>query len=192
MGKLIVITGLDGSGTTTIAKKLHEIDKKSFFIQSPHNNYSNCRKIIDTEVKQISEIAHYYFYLSSNIYISEKIKEIKEKYPEHNIYCTRYLMDTVVSHKVQNVNIELEYKNDIYDIIEPDFTFFLQLDENIRQKRIKNRNYEKSDLDKILDSNIIREKFIEEFSKYENIIYIDASKTIEEICKYIKFTIGVK
>jgi thymidylate kinase len=186
MGKLIVITGLDGSGTTTITKKLHELDKKSFFIQSPHDNYSNCRKIIDTEVKKVSEIAHYYFYLSNNIYISEKIKTIKEKYPEYNIYCTRYLLDTVVSHKVQNVNVELEYQNGIYKIIEPDFTFFLKLDENIRQKRIQNRNYEKSNLDKIIDDSIIRERFIKEFSKYKNLIYIDASKTIEEICIDIK------
>ena len=26
-GKLVVITGLDGSGTTTLAQKLHDLDK---------------------------------------------------------------------------------------------------------------------------------------------------------------------
>ena len=189
MGKLIVITGLDGSGTTTIAKKLAELDKNSFFIQSPDTFYSSCRNYIDTKVKEISEIAHYYFYLSNNIFISEKIKMLKEDFPDHNIYCTRYLIDTVVSHSVQGLNIDLVYKNELYDILKPDFTFFLKLDEIYRQKRLNNRE-EKSTLDRVLDNESIRNKFLERFSLYEELIYIDASKSIEDICKDINFRIN--
>lgn len=186
MGKFIVITGFDGSGTTTIAKELHKLDKESFFIQSPDDLFSASRSIIDTEVKKISEVAHYYFYLSNNILISEKIKKIKKQYPKSNIYCTRYFMDTVVSHKVQNVNAKLEYNNGIYDIEKPDFTFFLKLNEDSRQKRLKERGSQKSKLDKVLDCENIRDKFMSEFLKFKDLIFLDASKSIIEICQEIK------
>jgi len=186
MGKFIVITGLDGSGTTTIARKLAELDKNSFFIQSPDPIYSPCRNCIDTTVKEISEVSHYYFYLSNNIFISEKIKILKQKFPNYNIYCARYLIDTVVSHSVQGLNVDLVYKNELYDILKPDFTFFLKLDENNRQKRLNNRQ-KKSVLDKILDNDSIRKKFLEKFALYDKeLVYIDASQSVDKICDDIK------
>ena len=57
----IVITGLDGSGTSTVAKELNKIDKDSVLLKTPSIEFSG-RDIIDTEVRETSQMAHYLFY----------------------------------------------------------------------------------------------------------------------------------
>ena len=70
----IVITGLDGSGTSTIATKLHNLDKGSILLHTPSTEYKS-REVIDTSVYETSTMAHYLYYLSSVAYISDYIKK---------------------------------------------------------------------------------------------------------------------
>lgn len=49
----IVITGLDGSGTSTIATKLHNLDKGSILLHTPSTEYDS-REMIDTSVYKTS------------------------------------------------------------------------------------------------------------------------------------------
>ena len=44
----IVITGLDGSGTSTIATKLHNLDKGSILLHTPSTEYE-CRDGVGME-----------------------------------------------------------------------------------------------------------------------------------------------
>jgi len=155
----IVITGLDGSGTSTIAEKLHEIDKNSILIRTPSVEFSN-REKIDEIVREISPMSHYLYYLSSVVYMSDFIKH-NINYKENNVYCVRYLVDTVVSHQVAGLDVGLDY--DSYGIIKPDLTIFIGLNEQVRQERITKRG--KSVLDKVLDDNEKREAFLKSFEK---------------------------
>lgn len=156
----IVITGLDGSGTSTVAEMLHKIDANSEITRTPSLAYSN-RENIDNSVREISQLAHYLYYLSSVVYESDKIKK-ENKYKENNVYCVRYLIDTVVSHSVAGLDVELDYET--YDVLKPDLTIFVVLNEETRQQRITKRG--KSVLDKVLDDDEKRSQFNKKFEYF--------------------------
>ena len=180
---LIVITGLDGSGTSTIAKKLKELDKTAHILKTPSTEYK-CRDLVDEKVKDVSPVGHMLYYLSSNVYMSDYIRK-NFNIENENVYVIRYLIDTVVSNRVAGVPIELDYNIYGNNILKPDLTLFVSVDEDKRQKRITERG--KSILDKVLDDDITREKFIKEFEKnldHETTIYVDNnSSDIEQTAK---------
>ena len=163
----IVITGLDGSGTSTIAEYLSEMDKGSALVRTPSLEYAN-RDRIDDDVRKTSQLAHYLYYLSSVVYMSDKIRK-QYDYKKNNVYCVRYLIDTIVSHNSAGLKVELEYEK--YNILKPDLTIFIKLKEETRQKRIKERG--ESQLDKVLNDPKTRNAFHQYFSKY-----LDSNSTI--------------
>lgn len=186
----IVITGLDGSGTSSVAELLHSMDKNSIITRTPSFEYSN-REQVDNSVREVSQRAHYLYYLSSVVYESDKIKR-EGNYKENNVYCVRYLIDTVVSHSVAGLDVKLDYET--YDILKPDLTIFVKLNEEIRQKRITERG--KSILDKVLDDSKKREQFNKKFDYFlslENgpiIVFnndsTDIQKSVKELFETIK------
>ena len=176
----IVITGLDGSGTSTIAEKLHTLDQDSYLFHTPSEPFFD-RRMIDKDVRDVSQNAHYLYYLSSVVYLSDYIRKNID-YKSHNVYCARYLIDTVVSHRVAGLNVDMNYEK--YNILKPDFTIFVYLNEDIRQERITNRG--KSILDYVLDDKLIREAFLDEYMNcMENSILFDngISNVDEELSK---------
>ena len=88
MGKLVVITGLDGSGTSTVGDQLHFEDPGSSLLKSPPYPFSSNRHDIDEKLFHQSPTAHYLYYLASNVQLTTVINE---KMAEHdgNIYCIR-------------------------------------------------------------------------------------------------------
>ena len=186
----IVITGLDGSGTSSVAELLHSMDKNSIITRTPSFEYSN-REQVDNSVREVSQMAHYLYYLSSVVYESDKIKR-EGNYKENNVYCVRYLIDTVVSHSVAGLDVKLNYET--YDILKPDLTIFVKLNEETRQKRITERG--KSILDKVLDDSKKREEFNRKFDYFlslENgpiIVFnnnsTDIQKSVKELFETIK------
>ena len=73
------------------------------------------------------------------------------------------MIDTVVSNRVAGIPIELNYNVYGNNLLVPDATLFVNLNEEIRQKRITQRG--KSVLDKVLDDDIKRQKFLDEFNR---------------------------
>jgi thymidylate kinase len=174
MGKLIVITGLDGSGTSSLAERLSYKDPGSHLMRTPSAPFDICREVIDTQVRCGSQAAHYLFYLSSVIFASTQIEELLKT---GNVYCVRYLIDTVVSHRVAGLNVDLAYEGDFYSIRRPDLTLFISINEQARQNRITSRG--KGVLDRILDDDSIRLKFHEEFSRLsDQFVVVDNSLDI--------------
>lgn len=169
----IVITGLDGSGTSTIAEGLHKKDANSEIFKTPSIEY-NGREKIDEIVRQDSSVAHMLYYLSSTVYISDYIKKHCD-YINNNVYVVRYLIDTVVSNRVAGIDIDLNYNVYGNNLLVPDLTLFVQTKEEIRQKRITSRG--KNLLDKVIDDTEKRKQFLQEYKKYltENTLYIDNS-----------------
>ena len=86
---LIVITGLDGSGTSSIARKLHEMDKGSYLLRTPSPSYKDRAKM-DKLLHDSSPVAHMMYYLSSDIYASDVIKNNID-YKNHNVYLVRFI-----------------------------------------------------------------------------------------------------
>lgn len=167
MTMFIVITGLDGSGTSTVAKELNRVDKDSIVLKTPSTEFAS-RDMIDNEVRETSQLAHFLFYLSSVVYMSDKIKKTYD-YKNKNVYCVRYLIDTIVSHQVAGLDVDLNYSD--YGVLKPDLTIFVTLDETTREQRITERG--KSTLDKLLDDSKTRNSFLERFN-----ILLDKKRTI--------------
>ena len=162
-GKLTVITGLDGSGTSSVAEALCRRDPNGMLFKTPGPAFDQSRHLLDGDVRVQSPAAHYLFYLSSVVHASSRIEESLKT---RNVYCVRYLIDTVVSHRVAGLDVELQYEGGYYTIKEPDVTLFITIDEEVRQDRISRRG--KSDLDKVLDDSVQRARFLEEFARYSD------------------------
>ena len=182
-GKFIVLTGLDGSGTSSVATELHRLDRGSNLLNSIITPYTLSRRQIDEVVQNVSPAAHYLFYLSAVVYASCLVDEALEK---GNVYCVRHLIDTVVSHRVAGLDVGLEYKTSLFRIPKPDFIIFLDVNEELRQERIDKRG--KGYLDKKLDDDGFRVHFIIEFLKLsDHFVRIDVgNKSIAEIAQEVR------
>lgn len=174
----IVVTGLDGSGTSTIANELSKLDEGSIVLKTPSAEYAE-RELIDEKVKGTSCVGHFLYYLSSTVFMSDYIKQNID-FSKNNVYCVRYLIDTVVSNRVAGIDVDLDYNIYGNELLQPDLTLFVGLDEELRQERISNRG--KSKLDKVLDNNDVRQRFLEEFKLLlpDETIYIDNSLPLDE------------
>ncbi len=172
----IQITGLDGSGTSSIGEALVSKSPNAVLLKTPSKEYEG-RNTIDTVVRQDSKVANMLYYLSSTVYISDYIKNHYDLNTT-DVYVVRYLIDTVVSNRVSGIPIDLDYN--IYGniLLVPDLTLFVYTDEDVRQSRITNRG--KSELDRVLDDKSKRQRFLEEFKRLLEIkktILVDNSKT---------------
>jgi thymidylate kinase len=161
-GKLIVITGLDGTGTSSLADRLSVMDPCGVAFRTPGEVFSRARSEIDEIVRDESQAAHYLFYLAAVVHASV---ELKEKLKHHNVYCTRYLIDTVVSHRVNGIPAELEYETALYAIPRPTMTLFIEVGEEERQRRLDSRG--RSHLDRLLDDGSYRSRFLREFNRFD-------------------------
>lgn len=185
MGKLVVLTGLDGSGTSSIARYLHASEPGSKILEGLPAPFTLFRDSIDRSVRAASPAAHYLFYLSAMIYASTLVEEMMLNC-NGNIYCVRYLIDTVVSHRVAGLPVTLEYETELYRIRKPDLTIFLSVNESIRQSRLKARG--KSYLDKVLDDDNIRDRFLKEFDKFSDqfVVVDNSERFLEEVVTEIR------
>lgn len=189
MGKLIVITGLDGSGTSTIADQLHFEDAGSSLLKSPPYPFSSNRHDIDEKLFHQSPTAHYLYYLASNVHLTEVINQ-KMAENDQNIYCIRHFIDTVVSHRSKGVDVKYEYETDLYTIRKPDYIFYLDVEEGERQLRLDARG--RGFLDDQLNDEALRQRFLEEFNALDGeFIRIQTTnrelvEIITEIQSYIK------
>lgn len=159
-GKLIVVTGLDGSGTTSLCKALSETDPNGMFLRTPNGVFDDHRPSFTEALHGKDTAAHYLYYLAA---IASASHYISGMLNTHNVYCNRYLIDTVVSHRAAGLNVNLDYNLGFTTIIRPDLTIFVDIDEATRQERLANRG--KSVLDLTLDNDDFRRKFKYEFTQ---------------------------
>lgn len=171
---LTVFTGLDGMGTSTLSRKVSELDEGSILTRTPNPEYFVERHLMDEKLKGISPTAHMLYYLSSVVAESDRLRA-KYDLDSTNIYMVRYLIDTVVSNTVAGMNIPLEYKikigDYIHELLAPDLTVFVYGNEDVRQERLNKRG--KDCLDKVLDDEESRKKFLTNFNTF-----LDNKKTI--------------
>lgn len=180
MGKFIVLTGLDGCGTTTVAERLHELDLSSTLLKSPPFPFSSNRHTIDEKVFHASPESHYHFYLAANIYLSTVVEKTLQQ-QQGNIYCQRFFIDTVVSHRAKGVDAQYEYETSTYSIRKPDYIFYLDVSEEERQLRLNERG--RGFLDEQLTDETLYNNMVQEFQALEeHFIRIDTTdRSIDDI-----------
>jgi thymidylate kinase len=185
MGKFIVITGLDGSGTNTIAEALHSSDTGSSLMTSPPFPFATNRHVIDEKVYDKSPVAHYLYYLAANVYQTEVVNE-RLANSDANIYCVRHFIDTVVSHRAKGVAAKYEYETELYSIRKPDAIFYLDCEESERKYRVNERG--SGFLDEQLNDDILRENFLHEFAALEEdfVRISTTNRDVEDIVKEIR------
>jgi thymidylate kinase len=181
--KLIVITGLDGAGKNFVAKHLHALDSHSSLIVTPTTFFLPCRNLIDSIALTVPS-AHYYFYLASVIHASAQIEEMLKK---GNVYCVRYLIDTVVYHKALGLPVELEYETKTYKMRRPDLTVFLSVEESVRQERLKSR-YKTTLANQIASAERFREAILREYLRLRDyfVIVDNSRRSINDVIAEIR------
>ena len=170
MKKFITIEGIDGVGKSTISKKLAE-NMGAEFIQTP---YFKKHAEKDCEDK-------FSYYLDDLIQLKSILKEeLKEK----TIICDRYIHSTIA---YQGNYIEPKLIMDKYDLLIPDLTVYLTVDEKTRLARLKIRETQYNFVNE-LDHDYVHLKHVSSnFNKMKDMMIIDTStKTIDQVVKIIK------
>jgi len=183
MGKLVVVTGIDGSGKDYVAQYLHAQDHPSSLISTPTAPFLCARLDIDAFALTLPA-AHYFFYLASVIHASSIIEQ---RLIEGNVYCVRYLIDTVAYHRAMGLPIIIEYETPLYRIRQPDLTVFLNVtDEGIRQERLKTRG-KITVGDHIVNEEGFRNSLLQEYQRLsEHFVVIDNThRDIGEVAEEI-------
>ncbi len=193
-GYFITFEGPDGSGKTTILKKVYDKLKENNIeierTREPGGNNNVCegiRQIVLNEFKNMNKHTEALLFAASrsqhvNEYIIPKLKENK------NIISDRFLDSSIAyqgfGRKIGYEQIEMINQFGIGNF-SPDFTFFFDLNPEVATKRIfvnpdreKNRfDFEKTELQKDIYLG-----YKEIIKKNKNrIIIIDASKSVDEV-----------
>lgn len=172
--KFIVLEGIDGSGKTTVCQKLCKKINAEMY-KTPPFPFSDLRDSVD---KCVNIKSRFYFYLSSVIHASSEIVELlKHKY----VACDRYILSTLCYHRAADSFFKSFDENNL-DILQPDFTFYLEADYDVRMRRIAYReNLENADaVYSDLHDKKFQEKVELEFSRYKNLIWINTNSISPE------------
>lgn len=161
MGKFVVLTGLDGSGKDYVASYLHTADPGSMLFQTPTGPFLKARTAVDRLALEASSV-HYFFYLASVIHVSAQIGGALQN---GNVYCVRYLLDTVAYHRAMGLPVNLEYETPLYRILRPDLTCFLVVDEDTRQHRLVSR-HKFTVGDRIVQAEDFRNRLLGEYQRF--------------------------
>lgn len=125
----VVFEGLSGSGKTSIAKALAKIIGGIYY-SSPTIPFSLIRHEVD---KRVDSLGRAYFYISSLIYLSDKIKNDIKHTP---VVVDKYIYTTLAFNKARGMDFKLE---DFAFLTKPDFVFLLDVKDTVRKIRMNKR-----------------------------------------------------
>lgn len=203
MGKFIVIEGLDGTGKTTQIKKLAEYlesaGEKVHITCEPTETESGklIRRVLSGEIKS-SPWATAALFLADRInHNTDKENGIKKYLAEgYTVISDRYYYSTFA---YQGCETDLEWAMDIHygcpELTRPDIVVFLTMPVEKCLERIR-ANRPESAIE-IYENEASLTKTSEQFDKVfdmikdrENIVYVDASGTVEEVAQAIRSAVG--
>ncbi|MEK6860678.1 MAG: dTMP kinase [Nanoarchaeota archaeon] len=188
MKKFIVLEGLDGSGKTTIAKRLAEVAGATYF-RTPGDDFKPVRSYVDNGTPPETKL---FYYLSTVFDASKKIDEERKNRP---VVCDRYIWSSFVPHSTF-YGEDLDFLERLFShftdrLVKPDHTIFLDVSAQEQLARLGIRSEETmSPSDKLcLDSklrNNVRDAYLR-IAERNNWIYIDTtSKPVEDIVDQLK------
>jgi deoxyguanosine kinase len=128
--KFIVIEGLSGSGKTAVSTRLAEVLNGTYY-KAPTEPLSILREYVD---KVMTSQTRALYYLMSISHLSDTIERDISK---GHIIVDKYIYTTIAFNKVRNLDIEIPK---FISLCKPDFLFYLEVDDKIREERLSNRN----------------------------------------------------
>ncbi|MGO3018839.1 MAG: dTMP kinase [Anaerococcus sp.] len=192
--KFIVFEGPDGSGKTTILKKVKEtlsLDGYKIYDFREPGGTSISEKIreliLDNSNDEMTARCEALLYAASRAQLlEEKIKPLLEQ--NSIVLCDRFVLSSLMYQGIGR-GLGIENIKDINDFaigeVKPDLTIFFNIDYKTAIDR-KRENFETDRLENEEDSfhKKIFHGYIELSKKYENdIVTVDASKTVDQVTK---------
>lgn len=140
--KLIIFEGIDGVGKTTLCRELKKELKTRgveavFYEDFERKNYGfNILKPFIKKMAELSVDSSFLFYLSSAVYKSAVIEKLLER---QWVICDRYVYSTIAYHKIRGCSKNILRAVGAFPIREPDYGFFVTVDDDKRLSRVKGR-----------------------------------------------------
>lgn len=177
-GVFVVVEGMDGTGKTTVSKRLAE-RLPAFYYCTPPEEFSVMRKWVDREV---TIEARYVFYLTALVLAG---KEIKELLKSVSVVCDRYVLSTTAYHLALGLPSKYLEAVSTIDLPRPTITFYLHCEENERLKRIGQRGASAMDLEHTRIASKIGHEFEKADATRIDTTYKDVDKVVDEILEHI-------
>ncbi|MFO7991889.1 MAG: dTMP kinase [Thermoplasmata archaeon] len=180
MSYFIVFEGIDGSGKSSLIKKLDEDD--FYFTYEPTD--SEVGKIADRIAGEKTSP-----YLDMFLYLADRVShtaEIRDKLNSgSSVICDRYWGSTA-AYQAAYDEISLDYAEEIQQpfILEPDITILFDLDPEVALARISGRS-SKSKYEKLDFLNNVRDNYLTLAERHSWKV-IDAEKTPDEVLSTVK------
>ncbi|MCD6477043.1 MAG: dTMP kinase [Candidatus Aenigmarchaeota archaeon] len=197
MPKYIVLEGIDGAGTTTQAKNIWREFANFAFVFEPSD--LPIGKLIkdhylknDLYNKKAEAWRVIYLFMADRI-DNIQTKVIPKLQENYNVIGDRGYYSTIAYEGALGANVDdiIEIINKLVNdniILKPDLTIILDLDVNITLERINSRNNCKEKFEKNKFLETVRHHYLKmhEYFPNENIVYIDANRTENEVFEDIK------
>lgn len=180
----ITIEGIDGSGKSSVVKKLEEEwgQKDDTIFTSEPYKINKLYNEIEKENLEYSETSKLFFFLlDHSLHVDNLIKPSIKK--NKNIICDRYI-DSRIAYQSETIEkIGIEYLENMHSwSIKPDLTILLDIKVEESKKRISyDDSFEKEDLLKK-----VRQNYLNMYRKKERFYKIDASQDLEDVVKECK------
>ncbi len=197
MNLFFSLEGLDGSGKSTVGKKIAERFSNSLYI-NPSLQFD-----MEKGDENHSFGTKYLAYMSLNSRISDNIKE--GIFEEKNLFVDRYIHSTVAYHSCSMNRDLLKLSEDLVkqmDILLPDYVLFFDVSYEESMRRMGNRgNMSANDISLKRDDAkmvCIKNEYFELLDKRKfykkDYIYIDTTnlgidEVVDEVCKKIRYLI---
>ncbi len=191
-GKIIVFEGVEGTGKTTIARKLFKYminkGKKAIFLREPGGTEisEKIRKILlDCKNKNISKKTEFLLYLASRSQlIFEKIRKLLKK--NYLIILDRFYLATIVYQgyaRGLDIKFIKAINNFVIEDMKPHLTIILDASLDTIYKRIKKRKIiNRIDKESVFFHKKVRDGYLKEYKKLKNCYLINTeNKTVNQV-----------
>jgi len=175
----IVLEGVDGSGKTTVGKRLAQ-NIGAIFCQTPIGFWRRNRAIVEDR----NPFLRFLFYVIATVHASIVISKILKN---DSVVCDRYIYSTLAHHAVYWNKLVGKLSPKVFPIKKPHFVFYLYSRREIRDQRTLQRE---ANNPKDLESQVLQEVH-KAFLGFAGVVPIDTSditveETVDLIIKKIK------
>jgi len=127
----ICVEGIDGTGKSTVARKVAEL-LNGIYYKTPPEPFASIRGVVD---RVGDAYARALYYAASVAYAATEIKCLREIAP---VVCDRYIYSTIAYHVVLSPEVGALLRSLPFD--QPDQSFVLTAEESVRLQRLDDRS----------------------------------------------------